>query len=66
MDNFMFDMPTRFVMETGGENRLGQLIASFGGTRALIHWGGDYVKATGLLDRIHAIFRCGNDQYRRS
>lgn len=54
MDTFMFDMPTRFVMEAGGENRLGQLIASFGGTRALVHWGGDYVRDTGLLDRIHA------------
>ena len=63
MDNFMFDMPTRFVMETGGENRLGQLIAGFGGTRALIHWGGDYVKATGLLDRIHASLEAAGVSY---
>ena len=63
MDTFTFDMPTRFVMERGGENRLGNLIAGFGGSRALIHWGGDYVRTTGLLDRIHASLEAAGVSY---
>lgn len=52
MINFEFLVPTKVVFGKGVECEAGRLIKEYGGTKALIHWGGDYVRSTGLLGRI--------------
>ena len=52
MDNFVFYSPTRFVFGRDTENKAGELVKSFGGTKVLIHYGGGSVVRSGLLDRV--------------
>ncbi|MBE5023895.1 iron-containing alcohol dehydrogenase [Olsenella sp. DSM 107455] len=52
MVNFEYLVPTKVVFGKDTECETGRLIKECGGTKALIHWGGDYVRDTGLLDRI--------------
>lgn len=52
MVNFEYLVPTKVVFGKETEKEAGRLIKEFGGHKALIHWGGDYVRNTGLLARI--------------
>lgn len=52
MVNFEYCVSTRVVFGKETELEAGRLIKEFGGTKALIHWGGDYVRTTGLLERV--------------
>ena len=52
MDNFSFYAPTYFAFGKDAENRAGELVKLFGGTKALIHYGGGSVVRSGLLDRV--------------
>lgn len=52
MVNFEYCVSTRVVFGKDTELEAGRLIKEFGGTKALIHWGGDYVRTTGLLERV--------------
>ena len=52
MDNFEFYSPTRFVFGRGAEARTGALIRQYGGTKALLHFGGGSVKANGVYDKV--------------
>ena len=52
MNNFTFYSPTYFAFGKDAENDAGKLVKRFGGTRALIHYGGGSVVRTGLLDRV--------------
>ena len=52
MVNFEYLVPTKIVFGKETEKEAGRLIKEFGGHKALIHWGGDYVRTTGLLERI--------------
>ena len=52
MDNFSFYAPTYFAFGRGAENRAGELVKKFGGTKVLIHYGGGSVVRSGLLDRV--------------
>ena len=52
MDNFSFYIPTRFEFGRGAEEKAGQMIASLGGRRALVHYGGGSVVKSGLLPRV--------------
>ena len=54
MDNFEFYSPTRFVFGRGAEARTGALVRQYGGTKALLHFGGGSVKANGVYDKIVA------------
>ena len=54
MDNFEFYSPTCFVFGKDTENRAGELVKRFGGTKVLIHYGGGSVVRSGLLDRVKA------------
>ncbi|MCI6547347.1 MAG: iron-containing alcohol dehydrogenase [Coriobacteriaceae bacterium] len=53
MTNFEYLVPTKILFGKGTENEAGRLIKEFGGHTVLIHWGGDYVRTMGLLDRVH-------------
>lgn len=52
MVNFEFLVPTKVVFGKDTESEAGRLIKDLGGSKVLIHWGGDYVRTTGLLDRV--------------
>lgn len=54
MNNFTFYSPTYFVFGKGQENNTGKYVKRFGGTKALIHYGGGSVVRSGLLDRVKA------------
>lgn len=52
MDNFNFYSPTEFVFGKGRENDCGTYVKKFGGTKVLIHYGGQSAQKSGLLDRV--------------
>ncbi|MCR4792933.1 MAG: iron-containing alcohol dehydrogenase [Lachnospiraceae bacterium] len=52
MNNFTFYSPTYFVFGKEEENRAGEMVKRFGGTKVLIHYGGGSVVRSGLLDRV--------------
>ena len=52
MNNFEFYSPTCFVFGKETENKTGEYVKRFGGTKVLIHYGGGSVVRFGLLDRV--------------
>ena len=54
MDNFTFYSPTFFAFGKDSENKAGELVKRFGGTKVLLHYGGSSAKKSGLIDRIKA------------
>ena len=54
MNNFDFYAPTYFAFGKDQENRAGELVKQFGGSKVLIHYGGGSVVRSGLLDRVKA------------
>ena len=52
MENFEFVSPTRFAFGRGAEARTGSLVRASGGTKALLHFGGGSVKASGVYDKV--------------
>lgn len=52
MKSFTHCVPTRFVFGRGAEDEAGALIREFGGTKALIHYGGGSAVRSGLIDRV--------------
>lgn len=52
MNDFAFYSPTKFVFGRGAENKVGALVRGFGGTKALLHFGGGSAKRSGLLGRV--------------
>ncbi len=54
MQNFTFYSPTYFVFGKDQELEAGKYVKRFGGTKALIHYGGGSVVRSGLLGRVKA------------
>ncbi|MBR3538713.1 MAG: iron-containing alcohol dehydrogenase [Eubacterium sp.] len=54
MENFTFYSPTFFVFGKDTENEAGSYVKKFGGSKVLIHYGGNSAKRSGLLDRVEA------------
>ena len=52
MENFTFYSPTFFVFGKDTETQAGEYVKQFGGTKVLIHYGGQSAKKSGLLDRV--------------
>lgn len=52
VENFNFYSPTEFVFGKGREVECGELVAKYGGTKVLIHYGSGSVVRSGLLDRV--------------
>ncbi|MCR5773542.1 MAG: iron-containing alcohol dehydrogenase [Lachnospiraceae bacterium] len=52
MENFTFYSPTFFVFGKQTENEAGSYVKQFGGSKVLIHYGGNSAKRSGLLDRV--------------
>jgi hypothetical protein len=54
MENFTFYSPTFFVFGKESENQAGEYVKKFGGSKVLIHFGGNSAKKSGLLDRVES------------
>ena len=54
MRDFTLCIPTKFVFGRGAENGVGELVKAFGGTKALIHYGGGSAVRSGLIARVEA------------
>ncbi|QWT17942.1 iron-containing alcohol dehydrogenase [Collinsella sp. zg1085] len=54
MINFEFLVPTKVLFGKDTEAEAGRLVKEFGGHKVLLHWGGSYVRETGLLQRVQA------------
>lgn len=52
MLNFEFYAPTKVIFGKNSEEEVGKLIKEQGGTKVLIHYGGNSAKKSGLLDHI--------------
>lgn len=52
MNNFTFYSPTYFIFGKDTENQVGQYVKKYGGSKVLIHYGGNSIKRSGLLDRV--------------
>lgn len=52
MDNFTFWSPTLFEFGKGSEEKTGELIRLFGGSKVLVHFGGGSVKRNGVLAHV--------------
>ena len=52
MNDFSFYSPTKFVFGRGAEAQVGALVRTFGGTKALLHFGGGSVKRNGVYDAV--------------
>lgn len=53
MLNFEFYNPTRVIFGKGAELQAGKEIKALGGHKVLVHFGGNHLKKSGVLDRIH-------------
>ena len=54
MTDFDYYAPTYIAFGKGKESRAGELVRRFGGSRALLHYGGGSAVRSGLLDRVKA------------
>ncbi len=52
MESFSFYSPTYFEFGKDAENKTGELVKRFGGSKVLLHYGGGSVVRSGLLDRV--------------
>ncbi len=63
MDNFTFYSPTYFVFGKDEENKTGEYVKRFGGSKVLIHYGGGSIVRSGLLDRVKASLKKEGIEY---
>lgn len=54
MQNFTFQIPTKILFGKGTETQVGELVKGQGGTKVLLHYGGQSAKASGLLEKVSA------------
>ena len=52
MENFVFYSPTKFVFGKDTEDKCGELVKEFGGSKVLVHFGSASAKKSGLLERV--------------
>ena len=52
MDNFQFCSPTEFIFGKNTVKNIGQLIKKYGGTKVLLHFGGQSAVKSGLLAEV--------------
>ncbi|MGI5059214.1 iron-containing alcohol dehydrogenase [Treponema pectinovorum] len=52
MLNFYYYAPTKVVFGKNTEEKAGELVKDFGGSKVLVHFGGNSAKKSGLLNRV--------------
>ena len=57
MLNFVYYTPTKVLFGKGMEEKTGELIRQFGGTKVLVHYGSQSAVRSGLLDKVECTLR---------
>ncbi|MBQ0050915.1 MAG: iron-containing alcohol dehydrogenase [Treponema sp.] len=63
MLNFYYYAPTKVVFGKETESQAGKLVKEFGGSKVLVHFGGQSAKKSGLLDRVCASLKAEGIEY---
>ncbi len=63
MVDFRYYTPTQVEFGKGAEEKAGALVRQFGGTKALLHYGGGSAKRSGLLDRVGESLKAAGVSY---
>jgi len=63
MKDFNFYAPTRVVFGRESEEKLPELIRQYGGTKVLVHYGGQSARKSGLLDKVFALLKQADIAY---
>jgi alcohol dehydrogenase YqhD (iron-dependent ADH family) len=63
MNNFRFCSPTEFVFGKNTVGKVAQLVKNYGGTKVLIHYGGQSAIKSGLLAEVENCFRNEQIEY---
>ena len=63
MNDFTFLSPTKLIVGHGVENSTGEWIKAYGGTKALLHYGGNSCKRSGLFNRVVDSLKKNNIEY---
>lgn len=63
MKDFTFYAPTEIVFGRQSEKQIGKLVRKHGGTKVLLHYGGQSAKRSGLLDNVRQMFKNGGIEF---
>ena len=63
MKDFVYYAPTEVVFGEQSEERVASLTKKYGGTKVLVHYGGQSAVRSGLLDKICGLLREGGIEY---
>ena len=63
MKNFNYYAPTEVVFGEQSEEQVAALVKKYGGTKVLVHYGGQSAKRSGLLDKICGLLKEGGIEY---
>lgn len=63
MDNFIYDTPTRVYFGKDEEKKVGEIIASYGAKKVLIHYGGGSAVRSGLIGRVEEALKTQGIEY---
>ena len=63
MRDFNFYAPTEVVFGEQSEEQVALLVKKYGGTKVLVHYGGQSAKRSGLLDKICGLLKDGGVDY---
>ena len=63
MENFEFYTPTRVLFGKGQEENVGKLVKEFGGTKVLLHYGGQSAERSGLLGKVRKCLEAEGIEY---
>lgn len=57
MKDFNFYAPTEIVFGKESEEKIAELVCRYGGTKVLVHYGGQSARRSGLLDKVFGILK---------
>ena len=57
MKDFNFYAPTEIVFGKESEEKIAELISRYGGTKVLVHYGGQSARRAGLLDKVFGLLK---------
>lgn len=63
MKDFKFYAPTKVVFGRNAEQKVAELIQQFGGTKVLLHYGGQSAEKSGLLGQVEQILQQAGIEY---
>ena len=62
-DNFEFLLPTKIYFGKGEENKIGEIISSYGYKKVLFHYGKNSIKKSGLYDKVVSSLKKNNIEF---